>query len=138
MDIREATLKIVGNGGTYFKGKLPNENVLSNLRSGTILTISEEPTDLSYDPFNECSPDWTININKDDLETLDGVYDINHNEIEISIRSEDGKHTIMKASGEGILGGGIDKREIFLLKANPTEDTLPTDVEYGDNGDKQP
>ncbi len=137
-DIRNAILKITGHGGTYFKGKIPNYETLSKLRSGTILTISKEQTNLSYDPFNKCSPDWTININSNDLTTIDGVYDINHNELKISIKSED-DHTLMKDSGEGIFGGGIDKREIFLLKEKePTEDILPNSSSYGDNGYKQP
>jgi len=138
VDIRGATLEIIGNGGVYFKGTFPNEEVLSNLRSGTILTISEEPTDLSYDPFNNCLADWTININYNDITTIEGEYEINHDEIKISIISEDGDHTLMKGSGERIFGGGIDKREIFLLKTNPTQETMPDDENYGDNGYKQP
>jgi len=137
IDIRNALLKITGHGGTHFIGRFPDEEAISNLRSGTILTVSKEPTDLSYDPFNQCNPDWTININSDDLTPIEGVYEINHNELKISIISEDDS-TLMRQSGEGILGGGIDKREIFLLKTDPNEDIEPDDDNYGDNGSKQP
>jgi len=137
IDIRNAILKITGHGGTHFIGKFPNEEAISNLRSGTILTISKEPTDLSYDPFNQCNPDWTININSDDLTPIEGVYDINHNELKISIVSEDNS-TLMTQSGEWILGGGIDKREIFLLKTDPNKNIEPDNNNYGDNGLKQP
>jgi len=137
VDLREAILNITGHADLYFLSKFPNNNALSNLRSGTILTISEEPTDLSYDPFNNCNPDWTININYNDLDVIDGTFDVNHNELKVSIKSAD-DHTLLDRSGEGVFGSGIDKREIFLLKTDPTEDIEPDNIYYGDSGDNQP
>jgi len=136
IDIRNATINIDGHAGTHFIGKFPNLNELSNLREGTILTISDEPTNLSYDPFNECNPDWTININSSDLITQEGTFDINHNELKISIKSNDNQ-TLMEESGEGILGGGIDKREVFKLKKNPSKYISPDDTAYGDDSNHQ-
>jgi len=138
VNVSGSLIEIKGNGGVYFLGRLPYSSLLSNLQRGTILTISKEPTNLSYDPFNECSPDWDININYDDITPIEGNYEINHNEIRVSLKSENGKYTLLKDSGERIFGGGIDKEEIFLLKTNPSEDILPDNENYGDSKDKQP
>ncbi|MCK4441385.1 MAG: hypothetical protein KAU90_05220, partial [Sulfurovaceae bacterium] len=132
IDIRNATINIDGHGGTHFVGKLPNLNKLDNLREGTILTISDEATNLSYDPFSICNPDWTININSSDLIVEEGTFDINHNELKISIKSSDNE-TLMKQSGEGIFGGGIDKREVFKLKKDPSSSIDPNNTAYGDD-----
>ncbi|HHB95335.1 MAG TPA: hypothetical protein ENK88_09370 [Campylobacterales bacterium] len=136
IDIQNATINIDGHANTHFVGKLPNFYELSNLREGTILTISDEPTDLSYDPFSICNPDWTININSSDLIVEEGTFDINNNELKISIKSSDNE-TLMEQSGEGVIGGRIDKKEVFKLKKEPSSSINPNDTAYGDDLNRQ-
>jgi len=136
-DLRKAILKISDNDSTYI-GRLPNISILSKVRSGTILTISEEPTDLSYNPFDVCNPDWTLNINKDDLTTIEGNFFTSHKNLSVSMVSGSGDITIMPQSGEAIVNSNtIGKREIFKLKKDPSSSIVPTDPTYGDDFNKK-
>jgi len=135
-DLRNSILKISDDNSIY-KGKLPNIDILSKVRSGTILTISEEPTDLSYNPFDACSADWTLNINKNDLTTIEGSFFTSHNNLLVSMVSGSGDITIMPESGEGVTSSHIGKREIFKLKKDPSNLVDPTDSTYGDDFNKK-
>jgi len=111
LDLRGAELKVVRNNRVY-RGKFPNISELSNIRSGTIITVSDqEPTDLSYDPFNECSPDWTINLNTKDLITLEDYFWTNHLDVRVSLKSGSGDIIILPESGEGVIGRDIIGRD---------------------------
>ena len=138
-DLRKAIVKIVRNSGKkIFRAELPNIEVLSNLRSGTILTISNKvATNLSYDPFNNCNPDWNINININDLNILEGKFKTNHKDMIISMVSGKGDVTILPDSGEGITGESVDKREVYKLKKEPSLSVTPTDSSYGDDNNGQ-
>jgi len=132
-DLRNSILKISDNNSIY-RGKLPNIDILSKVRSGTILTISEEPTDLSYNPFDACNADWTLNINKNDLTTIEGSFFTSHNNLSVSMVSGSGDITIMPESGEAIVNSNtIGKKEIFKLKKDPSNSITPTDSTYGDD-----
>ncbi|MCK4441428.1 MAG: hypothetical protein KAU90_05440, partial [Sulfurovaceae bacterium] len=136
-DLRNSILKISDRDSIY-KGRLPNIDILSKVRSGTILTISEEPTDLSYNPFDVCNPDWTLNINKDDLTTIEGSFFTSHKKLSVSMLSGSGDITIMPESGEAIVNSNtIGKREIFKLKKDPSNSIEPTDPTYGDDFNKK-
>ncbi len=138
-DLRRATIKIVRNNGKKtFRAELPNIEALSNLRSGTILTISNKvATDLSYDPFNHCNPDWNININVNDLNILEGKFKTNHHNDIISLLSGSGDVTILPESGEGVTGKSVGKREVYKLKRDPSFSVTPTDSAYGDDNNGQ-
>ncbi len=132
-DLRKSVLKISDSNSNHYIGRLPNIDILSKVRSGTILTISEEPTDLSYNPFDSCSADWTLNLNKDDLTTIEGSFFTNDNGLIVSMVSGSGDVIIMPDSGEGVNSNVIGKREIFKLKKDPAIDVAPNDKAYGDD-----
>ena len=138
-DLRKAIIKIVRNNGKKtFRAELPNIEALSNLRSGTILTISNKvATDLSYDPFNNCNPDWNINININDLNILEGKFKTNHRNDIISMLSGSGGVTILPESGEGISGKSVNKKEVYKLKKDPSLSITPTDSAYRDDNNTQ-
>ena len=135
IDLRGAEIKVFGKySNTNFKATFPNIEVLSELRSGSVLTISTEvATDLSYDPFNEDVPDWRINIHEDDLIALEGEFLTDNLKLLVSMRSGSGDVTILPETGEGSLGGGIDNKEVFKLKKNPSLAITPNDSAYGDD-----
>jgi uncharacterized protein YjiK len=135
-DLRNSILKISDDNSIY-KGRLPNIDILSRVRSGTIVTISEEPTDLSYNPFDSCGADWTLNINKDDLTTIEGSFFTSYNNLLVSMVSGSGDITIMPNSGEAITNSTIGKREIFKLKKDPSCSINPNDPTYGDDFNKK-
>ncbi len=133
-DLRQSEIKIVRDGNKIFRATLPNIQQLSEVRSGTILTISNKvATDLSYDPFNQCNPDWNININIDDLTILEGKFKTTHKDLVVSLKSGRGDITIMPKSGEGVAGGNVGRREVFKLKKDPSFAVTPTDTTYGDD-----
>jgi len=135
-DLRKSILKISDSNSTY-RGSLPNIDILSKVRSGTLLTISEEPTDLSYNPFDACNTDWTLNINKNDLTTIEGSFFTSYDNLLVSMVSGSGDITIMPNSGEAVTSSHIGKREIFKLKKDPSTSIDPTDSTYGDDFNKR-
>ncbi|NPA51164.1 MAG: hypothetical protein GXO02_06010 [Epsilonproteobacteria bacterium] len=139
LDLRGSELKIKRGNNEIYRATLPNITALSSLRSGTILTISDtEPTDLSYNPFDPCNDDWNININSNDLNTIEGEFKIDETENNISLKSGSGDIIIMPESGEGITTNNIDSTEVFKLKANPSSSIEPTDTSYyGDDNNQQ-
>ncbi|MAT81232.1 MAG: hypothetical protein CMJ29_06250 [Phycisphaerae bacterium] len=115
----------------------------SNLRAGTVLTISENPldiaaTDLSFDP---CNGDWWINGNTLDSEyfttvtnvTNDGEgpgnFDCGNDSMIIAVFDADG-NMCMSWTGEGSDdwgGGGVNSREIMRLEQDPDSNTAAFD-----------
>ncbi len=136
-DLRKSILKISDSNSNVYKGRLPNIDILSKVRSGTILTISEEPTDLSYNPFDSCSADWTLNINKDDLTAIEGTFFTNSDNLLVSMVSGSGDITIMPESGEAVTSSVVGKREVFKLKKDPSIYIEPNDPSYGDDFNKK-
>jgi len=136
-DLRKSILKITDSNSNIYRGRLPNIDILSKVRSGTILTISGEPTDLSYNPFDSCNADWTLNINKNDLTTIEGNFFTNSNGLLVSMVSGSGDITIMPQSGEAVTASVIGKREVFKLKKDPSTSIEPNDSSYGDDFNKK-
>lgn len=137
LDLRGATIEIRRSSNIHlFTATFPKNTELAYLRKGTILTISEEATDLSYSPTDSSSPDWTINLNYNDLDNKDGEFDISHRTMDISISSLTGQ-TLMKSSGEVVVGWGINNREVFKLKKEPSSSIEPDDTAYGDDNKKR-
>ncbi len=137
IDLRGATLDIKRSDGIHlFTATFPKNTELAYLRKGTLLTVSEEPTNLSYNPTDSNNPDWTININYNDLENKDGIFDISHRTMDFSIKSVTGE-TLMKNSGEVVVGWGVNDQEVFKLKKDPSADIEPDDEAYGDDSGRQ-
>jgi hypothetical protein len=138
-DLRNAEIRVYGKySDTNFKATFPDTELFSKLRSGTILTISDTvATDLSYDPFNEQNPDWTININQSDLTLIEGTFLTDNLKLLVTISSGSGGVKILQKSGEGVFGDGIDNKEVFKLKSNPSFSITPDDSTYGDDNQKK-
>jgi len=134
-DLQNAKIKIKENCSEIFTGKIPELLSLAYLRKGTIITISNEPTDMSYYPFVPNSDDWRLNININDLTNKTGTFKTNDNNITISIVSEDGTKTLLAPSGEGVWKSVVDNQEVYKLKTEPTADITPFDFHYGDDLD---
>ncbi len=129
-------------GISYFDGttrltevlNLTNHGIWSNLRSGTIITISEDvPDDVSYDPLHG---DWWINV-RANATSGSGTYIERQN---FPVSNDDWQLTIMNAgsisqfgpAGEGISPvSGIGNTEIFRLEADPSASIGPASSYYG-------
>ncbi len=135
LNLQNASLTIKENGNQIFSGKIPELLPLASLRKGTILTISNEPTNMSYFPFNPFTDDWKLNINIDDLEDKVGTFKLSSNSSDITIISEDGEKTRLSTSGEGVGDDIIDNQEVYKLKTNPTKYISPYNENYGDDND---
>ena len=135
LNLQNASIKIKEDGNEIFSAKIPEFLSLASLRKGTILTISNEPTDMSYNPFNAFSDDWKLNINIDDLEDKIGTFRLSSNNSDITIISEDGTKTRLSTSGEGIGDDIIDNQEVYKLKTNPNKRISPSNEHYGDDND---
>ncbi|MCK4441942.1 MAG: hypothetical protein KAU90_08030, partial [Sulfurovaceae bacterium] len=134
-DLRNAEINIYSeHTNVNWKAKFPNSEIFSQLRSGTIITISDTvDTDLSYDPFNEINPDWTINLKSSNLTLIEGNFVTDNDEIIVNINSAFGGVQILPNSGEGISGNGVDNKEVYKLKKDPYLDISPYDSAYGDD-----
>ncbi len=112
---------------------------LGDLRSGTIITISEDlPDDVSYDPVGG---DWWINFQANSND--DGAYftaasqsnfDTNNKDWRLWIRDGNGA-VVASPTGEGVGGlGGVGSDEIGELEDDPSAAILPTSL-YDDGND---
>ncbi len=126
-----ATLRIKEAGNVTFEGTIPQHVQLEHLRRGTILTISNEPTNMSYAPFNPHGDDWVLNLNSNDLLNTMGIFNLNDNAITIEIVANE--KNILVESGDDIVHVGIDSQEVFKLKANPSLLVAPFNSAYGDD-----
>ncbi len=119
--------------------RFTNDPFWSNLRAGTVLTITELTTaqggldtDLSFDP---CAGDWWINVNSFDTALLDvvnnvlgdgpGNFSVGNDEflLEVHSGSGPGATLLFGPAGEGAPkygGGGVNSREVCRLEENPS------------------
>jgi hypothetical protein len=104
-----------------------NASILSDLRSGTIITISADlPSDVSYNPYGG---DWWINLRAGT--SGDGLYISN---LSFSISQTNTQITILDATGAVAFGpageginpaSGIGNDEIWKLQEDPGPTTTP-------------
>jgi hypothetical protein len=121
---------------------LSNNTIWSNLRSGTIITISEDvPDNVSYnpiyDPLNPDAGDWWINV-RANADYGTGTYIERQN---FPVNNDDWQLTIKNNAalvqfgpgGEGIApNAGVGNTEIFRLEANPSASIAANSVFYDD------
>ena len=121
---------------------LSNNSIWSNLRSGTIITISEDvPDNISYnpiyDPLNPDAGDWWINVRANDPYGT-GTYIERQN---FPVNNDDWQLTIKNSAalvqfgpaGEGIApNAGVGNTEIFRLEANPIASITANSIYYDD------
>lgn len=110
--------------------KLTNHSIWSDLRSGTIITVSESkdvPEDVSYDPI---AGDWWINVRaNEDYGT--GTYiekqnfPVNNDNWQLTVKDVTNA-VIFGPVGEGIISDLlVGKDEIFRLEADPSASITP-------------
>ncbi|TVQ51913.1 MAG: hypothetical protein EA377_11320 [Phycisphaerales bacterium] len=145
-----------GDGTDYWWGNgtvrhgiifFSEDELWSNLRAGTIITITEATTDeggLDTDvTFDPCNGDWWINVNSYDKQYITTV----HNRPDrpdgyFSVDNDDWQGRIVNAGGtqvfgpigeavSGWVGGGINSREIGELIADPSRNVSISDYDDG-------
>jgi len=134
LDMRNWKLDIYDNGGFTETLDLTSHSIWADLRSGTIITVSEDvPSDISYNP---AAGDWWINVQANN--DANGVYIkatnfvVSSNSWQLRIRNASGA-VIFGPAGEGISpASGISDTEIFRLKADPSALITPSSSDYSD------
>jgi hypothetical protein len=134
LDMRNWRLDIYEAGAFSETLTLTNHGIWSDLRSGTIITVSEDvPGDISYNP---AAGDWWINVQANS--DANGTYitasnfTVSKDNWQLRIRDASG---IVKFGpvGEGISpASGISGTEVFKLKADPSASIIPASTDYGD------
>ena len=139
LDIRGARIEIEKSGGTHvLTANFPDLVEFSALKKGTLITVSELPTDLSYAPLDEENPDWSINLNGNEFININGQFEVTAQKMDISIYMDTPTPLVlMQNSGEIVKGWGISNNEIFKLKKDSSADITPDDPAYGDDAGKQ-
>lgn len=136
LDMRNWKLDIYSAGLLDETLDLTNHSIWSDLRSGTIITISEDmPSDISYNP---AGGDWWINVqannNADGLYIEASSFPVSADLWQLRIRNAGGT-VIFGPAGEGVSpASGISGTEIFRLEAAPSASVLPASADY-DDGD---
>jgi hypothetical protein len=134
LDMRNWKLDIYVAGVLDKTLSLTGHSIWSDLRSGTIITVSEDvPSDISYNPS---AGDWGINVQANN--TADGLYieannfTVNSDNWQLRIRNAAGT-VIFGPAGEGVFPvSGVSGTEIFRLEAVPTSLVLANSADYDD------
>jgi hypothetical protein len=137
LDIRQWKLDIYVGGSLDETLDMSDHVIWSDLRSGTIITVSEDvPSDISYNP---AAGDWWINVQAHD--DADGSYieassfAVNANTWQLRIRDSDGG-VVFGPAGEGISpASGVGNTEVFRLEADPSNSIEPDSKDYDDGDD---
>ncbi len=137
LDMRNWRLDIYDSGAFSKTLTLTNHSIWSDLRSGTIITISENmPSDINYNP---AAGDWWINVQAND--NADGLYITAANFVvtnsDWQLRIRDAALSVrFGPAGEGISpASGISDIEIFRLEADPSASITPSSTDYDDGSD---
>lgn len=134
LDMRDWDLDIYEDGAFNETLELTSHDIWSDLRSGTIITISEDvESDISYNPQ---AGDWWINVQASN--SASGVYItpsnfvVNNNDWQLVI-IDDVDNVIFGPAGEGISPtSGIGDTETFRLEATPDAYTSANSPDYDD------
>lgn len=137
LDMRGWKFDIYDNGALDETLDLTTDSIWSDLRSGTIITVSEDlPSDVSYNP---AAGDWWINVQASD--TADGLYieasnfPVSSNNWQLVIKNTD-DIVIFGPAGEGISPtSGIGGTDIFRLEAKPSASITANSPDYDDGID---
>ena len=137
LDMRNWMLDIFNSGSFDETLNLTNHSIWADLRSGTVITVSEDlPSDISYNP---AAGDWWINVQAEN--DADGLYigasnfTANSSNWQLRIRNSDGD-IVYGPAGEGVSpASGVGDTEIFRLEAIPTALITPASADY-DDGDR--
>ncbi|MBN2183460.1 MAG: hypothetical protein JW715_16230 [Sedimentisphaerales bacterium] len=134
LDMREWKFDIYDNGSLDETLDLTDHSIWSDLRSGTIITVSEDlPSDISYNP---AAGDWWINVQASDsgdgLYIEDSSFPVSSNNWQLIIRNKDNT-VIFGPAGEGVSPvSGIGNTDIFRLEAKPSASIVADSPDYDD------
>lgn len=137
LDMRNWKLDIYEGGAFDETLDLTGHPIWSDLRSGTIITVSEDmKSDISYNP---AAGDWWINVqarnNADGLYVEASDFPVSSNNWQLRIRNAAGT-VIFGPAGEGVSPpSGISGVEIFRLEDNPSASITPSSTSYDDGKD---
>jgi hypothetical protein len=132
LDMRRWVFDIYEDGLLDESLELTSHSIWADIRSGTIITISEDlPSDISYDP---AAGDWWINVQAND--SADGLYieassfPVGSSNWQLRIRNASNT-VIFGPAGEGISPKtGIGGNEVFKLETVPTAATIAASLDY--------
>lgn len=144
LDIRGWQLELYEDGLLDAAMTFTNDPIWSDLRAGTLVTVSEQVADdVSYnpiqDPGNQDAGDWWINVRSDgDPGTSPGPYisqtafKVNNDDWQLVIRDDQGT-LVYGPVGEGTVSGvGVNSREVFKLEASADATVSETSTFYDD------
>lgn len=137
LDMRNWSLDIYTDGLLDETLSLTSHSIWSNLRSGTIITISEDvPSDISYDP---AGGDWWINVRANDAANGNFIeatnFPVSSSNWQLRIRNAAGT-VVFGPAGEGVSpASGIGGTEVFRLEADPSASIVPLSADYDDADD---
>ncbi len=137
LDMLRWKLDIYNNGLLDETLDLTNHGIWSDLRSGTIITVSEDvESDVSYDP---AAGDWWINVqasnDADGLYIENSDFPVSSSNWQLRIRNSGGT-IIFGPAGEGISPtSGIGNTDIFRLEADPSDSIMADSNNYDDGKD---
>jgi hypothetical protein len=134
LNMRGWMLDIYEGGALDETLDLTNHPIWSDLRSGTIITVSEDlPSNISYNP---AAGDWWINVQANN--DADGLYIeasnfvVSSSNWQLRIRNA-ASQVVFGPAGEGISpASGISNTEIFRLEADPSVSITPASADYDD------
>ncbi len=137
LDMRNWTLYLDYGGGGDKTLELTNHSIWSDLRSGTIITVSENlQNDVSYNP---AAGDWWINVRANN--SANGLcitasnFTVDNSNWQLTIKDAGGG-VVFGPAGEGVSPpSGVGDTEIFRLEATPDELIEPDSPDY-DSGKK--
>jgi hypothetical protein len=137
LDMRSWSLDIYVNGQFDETLTITNHPIWSDLRSGTIITVSEDfPNDISYNPE---AGDWWINVQAND--NANGQYieasnfPVSSNRWQLIIRDASGAVVFGPAGEDVSPRAGVSNTEIFRLEANPSDSITADSNSYDDGKD---
>jgi hypothetical protein len=137
LDMRRWNLDIYENGQFDETLVLTNHPIWSDLRSGTIITVSVDvPSETSYNPE---AGDWWINVQANN--DADGQYieasnfPVSSNGWQLRIRDAGGA-VVFGPAGEGVSPQtGIGNTEVFRLEDDPSDSITADSDQYDDGKD---
>ncbi len=137
LDMRYWKFDIYENGVLGETLDLTGHSIWSDLRAGTIITVSEDvPSDVSYDP---AAGDWWINVQAG--VSANGLYieasnfPVSSSNWQLRIRNSVGS-VIFGPAGEGVSPtSGVGNTEMFRLEADASTSIPANSADYDDGDD---
>jgi len=137
LDMRNWMLDIYNNGVFDETLDLTNHSIWADLRSGTIITVSEDiPSRISYNP---AVGDWWINVQAHNDASGQYIeassFPVGSDNWQLRVRTSIGA-VVFGPAGEGVSpASGVGGTEVFKLEADPDSSITPNSIDYDDAKD---